>query len=147
VTIGPALITGCTYLGRKWPQLARPGEELVRLSVGRRGDLRAEALDDAELTAAAFAELARILNISGGPAEWMVTRWEQAFPQYPVGHLLRVAQIERSVAELPGVAVAGAPYRGVGIPACIASGRAAAAAVLDSLGRRAAPSGTRADRG
>jgi len=147
VTGGPALITGCTYLARKWLHLARPGEELIRLSVGRRGDLRAAALDDAELTAAAFAELARILNISGGPAEWMVTRWEQAFPQYPVGHLLRVTQIERSVAELPGLAVAGAPFRGVGIPACIASGRAAATAVLDSLGRRSAPSGARAERG
>ncbi len=147
VTIGPALITGCTYLGRKWPRLARPGEELIRLSVGRHGDLRAQELDDAELTAAAFAELARVLDISGGPAESMVTRWEQAFPQYPVGHLLRVAQIERSVAELPGLAVAGAPYRGVGIPACVASGRSAAASVLDSLGRRSAPSGARPDGG
>ncbi len=143
VGVGPALITGCTYLGRKWPALARPGEELLRLSVGRHGDLRAGSLDDDGLVATAFAELARILDVSGAPAAWTVTRWEQAFPQYQLGHLLRVSAIERSVAELPAVAVAGAPYRGVGIPACVASGRAAAAAVLGSLDRTAARSGGR----
>jgi oxygen-dependent protoporphyrinogen oxidase len=132
-----ALITGCTYLTRKWPGLARPGDELIRLSVGRFGDDRQGALDDDELTEAAFAELTSILPVAGRPRESSVTRWEGAFPQYAVGHLARTAQVERSVAELPGVAVAGAAYRGVGIPAVVGSGRAAARAVLDSL--RGAP--------
>ncbi len=55
-----------------------------------------------------------------------MTRYDQAFPQYRVGHLIRVASIEKAVADLGGIAVAGAAYRGVGIPACIASGRTAA---------------------
>ena len=59
-----------------------------------------------------------------------MTRWPGAFPQYDVGHLDRVADIERSLSRWPGLAVAGAAYRGVGIPACIASGYHAASAVL-----------------
>ena len=59
----------------------------------------------------------------------MVTRWPRAFPQYRVHHLDAHAGIEAAVARLGGIAVAGAAYRGVGIPACIASGRAAARAV------------------
>jgi oxygen-dependent protoporphyrinogen oxidase len=128
-----ALITGCTYLTRKWPGLARPGDELIRLSVGRFGDDRPDAMDDDELTAAAFAELARILGVDGRPRESLVTRWHGAFPQYTPGHLQRSDRVERAVAELPGIGVAGSAYRGVGIPAVVGSGRAAARAVLASL--------------
>ncbi len=128
-----ALITGCTYLTRKWPGLARPGDELIRLSVGRFGDERPDSIDDDELTAAAFEELARILGIDGRPSESLVTRWHGAFPQYTPGHLARSDRVEQAVAELPGVAVAGSAYRGVGIPAVVGSGRAAARVVLASL--------------
>jgi oxygen-dependent protoporphyrinogen oxidase len=60
----------------------------------------------------------------------MLTRWPLAFPQYRVHHLVRTTGIESAMARLGGLAVAGAAYRGVGIPACIASGKAAAQAVL-----------------
>ena len=129
----PALITGCTYLDRKWPRLARPGEELIRVSVGRFGDDRFTSLDDGALTSAALGELGTFIDIRGEPLETMVTRWPEAFPQYEVGHLIRVGRIEEDLAALPGVAVAGAALRGVGIPACIGSGRAAAGRVLASL--------------
>lgn len=135
-----ALITGCTYLSRKWPGLARPGDELIRLSVGRYGDVRPDSLDDDELAAAAFDEASVILGIGGRPLESLVTRWHGAFPQYTPGHLGRSDQVERAVAELPGVAVAGSALRGVGIPAVVGSGRAAALAALASLERaRPAP--------
>ena len=129
----PVLITACTYLARKWPHLARPGDELVRASVGRFGDDRHRGLDDAELATSVFGELARILDIQGAPLDQLVTRWDRALPQYEVGHLAAVEGIERAVAGLPGLAVAGAAYRGVGIPACIGSGRAAARRVLASV--------------
>jgi oxygen-dependent protoporphyrinogen oxidase len=129
----PALMTGCTYLSRKWPHLARPDDELLRVSVGRFHDERADQLGDEELAASAFAELAPVLGLRGAPLESRVTRWTAAFPQYRVGHLIRVGTVEKAVAELPGMAVAGAAYRGVGIPACIGSGRAAARTVLRSL--------------
>ena len=139
----PAIITGCTYLTRKWPGLARPDDELIRVSVGRFGDDRADNLDDDELTGAAFAELTSILDIDGRPSQSMVTRWDGAFPQYSVGHLDRTARIEEAVATLGGVAVAGAAYRGVGIPAVVGSGRAAALQVLRSLDAAAPPATTR----
>ncbi len=133
-----ALVTGCTYLTRKWPGLARPGDELIRLSVGRFGDDRQESMDDDELAGAAFDELARILGVDGRPTESLVTRWHGAFPQYTPGHLERSDEVDRDVARLPGVAVAGSAYRGVGIPAVVGSGRAAGRAVLASLDGTAA---------
>lgn len=127
------LLTACTFLDAKWPHLARPGQTLLRVSAGRAGDTRADDLDDAQLTNRVVAELAAILQMTGTPSESMVTRWPAGFPQYRVGHLLRVSGIEAAVNRLPGVAVAGAAYRGVGVPACVASGREAARSVLASL--------------
>lgn len=130
----PALVTGCTYLGRKWPHLARPDDELIRASVGRFGDERHRQLDDDELSASVRGELATILGLRNTPLAVRVTRWEKAFPQYRPGHLLRVAKIEEDLSGLEGMAIAGAALRGVGIPACIGSGRAAARRVLVSIG-------------
>jgi oxygen-dependent protoporphyrinogen oxidase len=129
-----ALITGCTYLSEKWPHLDRPDDVLLRASVGRFGDQRADELDDQTLTAAVVTELTTLLGLSDPPAAWTVTRWRQAFPQYRVGHLIKVAMIEDDLAPLGAVAVAGAHLQGVGIPACIGSGRTAARAVLSALG-------------
>jgi oxygen-dependent protoporphyrinogen oxidase len=134
----PALITGCTYLGRKWPHLVRPGDELIRASVGRFGDDRHTSLGDDELVASVLGELALLLDVRGHPLDTLVTRWERSFPQYEVGHLVRVDRIERALVAVPGLDVAGAALRGVGIPACIGSGRDAARRVLASLGGRSA---------
>ena len=134
-----ALITGCTYLDRKWPHLARPDDVLVRASVGRFGDERHLGLDDDQLCASAFGELAQLLDIRGSPLDAVVTRWDRAFPQYQVGHLIKVAKVEEEVAGLGGLAVAGSALRGVGIPACIGSGRNAARLVLGSVSGGSVP--------
>ncbi len=134
----PALTTGVTYLGRKWPHLARPGDELIRASVGRFGDERHAALDDDQLIASVLGELTALIDLRGTPLEATVTRWDAAFPQYQVGHLIRVGRVERALADLGTVAVAGAALRGVGIPACIGSGRSAARQVLVAV---SAPAG------
>ncbi len=133
------LVTAATYLGRKWPHLARDGDELIRVSVGRFGDVRHQTLDDDELRRSVGAELARLLDVHGLPIDSMVTRWDGAFPQYRVGHLIRVARIEQEVAPLGGMELAGAAYRGVGIPACIGGGRAAARRILGFLSPRTGP--------
>jgi protoporphyrinogen/coproporphyrinogen III oxidase len=122
-------VTACTYLSQKWPNLARPGEHLLRASLGRYGDERAMGWDDAEVIGHVQEELGELLGLTDAPVEARVTRWPLAFPQYRVHHLLRTTGIEAAVARLGGVAVAGAAYRGVGLPACIASGRAAARAL------------------
>jgi protoporphyrinogen/coproporphyrinogen III oxidase len=122
-------VTACTYLSQKWPHLASGGDRLLRASLGRFGDDRAESWSDAEVVDRVVTELGALIGLSGEPMETLVTRWPRAFPQYRVHHLMRTAGIEAAVARLGGLAVAGAAYRGVGIPACIASGRAAAQAV------------------
>lgn len=122
-----AMATAFTYLSAKWPHLAAAdGARLVRASVGRHGDERFTAMDDDTLARRVAAEAAGFLGVTGAARAIMVTRWPDALPQYRVHHLLRVGAVEAAVKRLDGLAVAGAAYRGVGIPACIASGREAA---------------------
>ena len=130
------LMTACSWASSKWPDLAPPGMVVLRVSAGRAGDGRALVLDDDELVARLHAELTAALGITGEPAARHVTRWIDAFPQYAPGHAELVAAIEQGLPA--GLEVAGAAYRGVGIPACIGSGRAAArravATATSSLG-------------
>ncbi len=134
---GAFLVTACTFLSRKWPHLANRDTELVRASVGRFGDPRPGSFDDGRLTMRVAAEVGTLLGAPGGvvaPIGALVTRWPEALPQYRVHHLLRVAGVEAALERLGAVAVAGAASRGVGIPACIASGRLAARNVARRLG-------------
>jgi oxygen-dependent protoporphyrinogen oxidase len=119
-------ITACTYLTEKWPNLIRDGDVLLRASLGRFGDDRFATWSDDAVTERVWDELGALMGVTGGAPESMVVRWPDAFPQYRVHHLLRTSGIESAVARLGRLSVAGAAYRGVGIPACIASGRAAA---------------------
>jgi protoporphyrinogen/coproporphyrinogen III oxidase len=125
-------VTACTYLDRKWPHLSRDGEVLLRVSLGRAGDTRADSWDDEEVRERAWEELGLLLGAGGQPEDTAVTRFPRALPQYRVHHLLRTAGVEAAAARLGSLAVAGAAYRGVGIPACVASGRAAAVALTTS---------------
>jgi protoporphyrinogen/coproporphyrinogen III oxidase len=126
----PWAVTACTFLDRKWPHLHRDGEVLLRASLGRIDDTRAEGWDDDEVAERAWEELGALMGAGGQPEDAVVVRYPGAFPQYRVHHLLRTAGVESALTRLGGVAVAGSAYHGVGIPACIASGRAAAHALL-----------------
>lgn len=125
----PWAVTACTYLDRKWPHLACEGQVLLRASLGRIDDTRANEWTDTDCAERAWEELGALMGLTGQPTLWAVVRHPLALPQYRVHHLLRTAGVEAAVARLGGLAVAGSAYRGVGIPACIASGRAAAHAV------------------
>ena len=118
------LVKAATFLSAKWPHL-RPavtgGLTVVRASVGRYGDPADLQRDDADLIRAAAADLTAMTG-AGEPIAGRVTRWGGALPQYPVGHLDRAARIRAAVGLQPGLAICGAAYDGVGIPACIASG-------------------------
>jgi oxygen-dependent protoporphyrinogen oxidase len=127
---GDPLLTACTWLTAKWPELRRDGDVLVRVSVGRQGDDRHDALADDELVRRCLVELGPMIGLTGSPVETMVTRWPEAFPQYAVGHPAAVTAMEAAAARLPALALAGAALHGVGIPACIGSGRRAARTVL-----------------
>ena len=137
-------VKAVTFSTVKWPHLAEaamPGAEpleIVRCSVGRIGEEALLQRADDELAALAAADLAAATGVRGAPAASRVTRWGGALPQYTVGHLDRVASIRAAVAAQPGLAVCGAAYDGVGIPACVATARAAAGQVLAFLAARPA---------
>lgn len=131
-------VKAVTFSSLKWPHLRErdPGVVAVRCSIGRYGEEHTLQRTDEELIATAMAELAATCGVTELPAESRVTRWGGGLPQYNVGHADRVAKVRAAVAGAPGLAVAGAAYDGLGIPACIASARAAALRVLDHLRSR-----------
>ena len=128
-TEGKALLAG-TFSSVKYPGRAPEGHVLIRCFLG--GMLNAAILDedDATLLGRARKELGDALGITAAPVLTRLSRWPASMPQYRVGHLARMAAIERAVAGLPGLALAGAAYRGVGIADCVRSGEAAAEAAL-----------------
>jgi oxygen-dependent protoporphyrinogen oxidase len=130
-----AAVKAVTFSTTKWPHLVAgaPGTVVARCSIGRYGDQHELQRPDDELKAMAMTELARTAGVIELPIDCRVTRWGGGLPQYTVGHLNRVARIRAAVAGQPRLAVCGAAYDGVGIPACIATARAAAARVLDGL--------------
>lgn len=132
------LLTAATYTSVKWPRSSVPGRLVLRGSFGHAGDDRIEGLTDAELVARARQEIAGVLDIDELPLTSLVRRFPRSFPQYEPGHLARVARIRDQLAgSHPHVALAGAAYDGIGIPACVAGGRRAAATVLARFGATA----------
>ncbi|MBB2911779.1 oxygen-dependent protoporphyrinogen oxidase [Streptosporangium becharense] len=128
-------IKAVTFSSVKWPHLAEAGPELVvlRCSIGRLGEEAVLQRDDAELVALAMAEMVEVMGVRGLPRDSRVTRWGGSLPQYEVGHLNRVARIRAAIASQPSLALCGAAYDGVGIPACISTARTAATRILDHL--------------
>ena len=143
------LTTACSYGSAKWPHWSGGDRSdsadtgsvhaVLRVSVGRDDDDRHTRLGDRELLGTVVEELSSLpplrgLREPGAVTAWRVSRWPQSLPQYRPGHGHLVDRISEVLArEMPGVFVAGAAYRGLGIPACIRQGNEAAAAV------RAAP--------
>lgn len=123
------LMTAASFATNKWPHWAPDGATVLRVSAGRIGDERAMVLSDAELVAALHRELQQAIGVPGdGPLDARVSRYPDGFPQYGPGHAGRVNRIEAALGDAAGsrVKLAGAALYGVGIPACIASGRSAA---------------------
>lgn len=120
-------IKASTFASQKWGWIAdeNPDVVVLRTSVGRYGETAILERDDAELVDVSRHDLKTATDLDARPLETRVTRWTDGLPQYPVGHHTRVARIREHVAKLPGLAVCGAQYDGVGIPACIASAYAA----------------------
>lgn len=128
------LMTACSWASAKWAHLGADGVVRLRVSAGRVDDLRASAMDDDDVVERLRVELAAAVGVEADPIDVTVARWPDGFPQYAPGHLDRIAAVHAELdRSLPGVALAGAGLGGVGLPACIGSGRAAATRVLAAL--------------
>jgi protoporphyrinogen/coproporphyrinogen III oxidase len=135
-------VKALTYSGTKWAwaadQAARTwgsGVEVVRASVGRHREAAVLQTDDDALLRRTFAETGRIPGWAGAElVTGAVTRWGGGLPQYLVGHADLVSQVRQSLLSVPGLAVAGAAYDGVGIAACLGSAAAAVDKIMRDLG-------------
>lgn len=126
-------VAACTWYSTKWPASALRDGFLLRAVVGRSGRHPALDLDDADLVSEVHGDLAAMLGLREPPRSHLVTRWENALPQYTVGHLDRVAGAELALAQHGPLFLAGAGYRGSGIPDCVRQATEAAAAVVTAL--------------
>jgi oxygen-dependent protoporphyrinogen oxidase len=125
-------VLACTWASNKWDGRAPAGQALIRVFLGRFGGRDVTELPDDELIGLARAEL-RLLGVEAEPRFTRIHRWPRGMPQYTLGHPDRLARIEAALERHPGLALAGAAYRGVGIPDCIDSGETAAEAVAHAL--------------
>jgi len=119
-------ILSASFSSEKFPGRAPDGKVLIRTFVGGACQRELVDLNDADLERLVTEELADLLGITGQPIWTMIARWSQSMPQYHLGHLERVAQIETLVEEIPHLGLAGNAYHGVGIPHAIRSGEQAA---------------------
>lgn len=123
-------ILAISFASEKFPGRAPAGSVLLRVFAGGALDPETATLDDATLESLVLSEMATVLGVRGRPQFLQIDRWARAMPQYHVGHRRRVQAIDARLAALPGLALAGAAYEGVGIPQVIASGQAAAARLI-----------------
>ena len=126
-------LIAATWTSLKWPHRAPAGQVLIRCYVGGVGREPILQLDDAELVAKVRGELSALCGITENPAYVEVNRWWKAMPQYTLGHLNRLTQLDAALSRYPGLALTGAGYRGVGIPDCIRNGALTAAKIIQDL--------------
>ncbi len=123
----------CTFSSVKFPGRAPEGFVLLRVFLG--GALQSELLELAEtdLLSRVLRDLNDLLGIEAPPLWSDFRKWERSMPQYHVGHLDLVESINKRVASLPNLALAGNAYAGPGLPDCIRSGEAAADNLLTAV--------------
>jgi oxygen-dependent protoporphyrinogen oxidase len=125
------LITACTWSSAKFAGRAPEECVLVRVFIGGARNQQVAEQDEAILVEIARQELRAIMGIDAPPVVSRAYRWRKGNPQYDVGHLARVSEIERLVARYPGLHLAGAAYRGAGVPDCVESGARVASRIAE----------------
>jgi len=127
-------VLACSFSSVKFPGRAREGEVLLRAFVGGARHRERALLPEDELARKTLADLREILGIEGEPLEVLARSFPDSMPQYVLGHQERVSAIEERARAVPGLALCGNAYRGVGLPDCVRSGEEAAKTVLGALG-------------
>ena len=130
------VLMAATYSSTKWPGRAPAGKVLLRGFVGGPHNQEIVTRSDEDLVQTVLDEFRAVLGLRPGakPLFSRVFRWYQGMPQYTLGHLGRVAVIEDRSGQIPGLALAGGSYRGVGVPNCIESGERAVSKILREWG-------------
>jgi oxygen-dependent protoporphyrinogen oxidase len=126
-------LIAATWTSLKWPHRAPPDQLLVRCYVGGVGREAILELDDQALLGRVKSELNQLCGLTAEPIFAEVNRWTNAMPQYQLGHLERLEQVDNALSRYGGLVLTGAAYRGVGIPDCIRDGTAAADRVVRYL--------------
>jgi len=137
--VEPLTVKAATFSSTKWAWLDAAAPDLVflRASLGRAGEVAVLQWENADLVRTVVPDLRTVLGPDlPEPVDAHVQRWGGALPQYAVGHVDRIRTVLDAVAKQPGLGLAGAAYEGVGIPACVASGRRAARDVLATVRQR-----------
>ena len=109
---------------------------VVRASLGRFGEPGILQNSDEELAKLAAGELTKIAGLPSRPLASRVNRWDDALPQYTVGHRGRMALVREALVDSPGITVCGAAYDGVGIAACVGSAQFAAGQIVAYMSER-----------
>ena len=127
-------VTAVSFGSNKWAHWKTSSDEMIlRVSLGRDG-APMHHLDDKALLEVALRDLRLHLGFDATPTNMRFTRWIESFPQYRPGHAYRVDALDKQMhTSAPGVVLAGASYRGIGIPACINDGQRAATRALNAL--------------
>ena len=126
-------LIAATWTSLKWPHRAPSDQLLVRCYVGGVGREEILKQDDEQLTSTVRSELKALCGINAQPMYTEVNRWWKGMPQYTIGHLDRLSQLDAALSRYPGLVLTGAGYRGVGIPDCIRDGAIAAERVIQDL--------------
>ncbi|WP_158737561.1 protoporphyrinogen oxidase [Alteribacillus sp. YIM 98480] len=130
-------ITACTWTHLKWEHTAPNGKALLRCYVGKPGGESIVEEDDERIIEAVLKDLNKVMEVSGRPEYYKITRWRNSMPQYEVDHANRMDKIKKTIqSSYPGVFVAGAAYEGVGLPDCINQGEDVIHHLLTSINEK-----------
>ena len=140
-------LIAATWTSLKWPHRAPAGQVLIRCYVGGVGREAILQMTDTDLVARVRAELSVLCGITATPTFVEVNRWWKAMPQYTLGHLDRLTQLDAALSRYPGLVLTGAGYRGVGIPDCIRDGALAADQIVRHLSGEPDPLRTKEQTG
>jgi len=127
-------ITACTWTSKKWPFTTPTGKVLIRAYVGKPGDTVVEDHTDSEIVNIVRDDLSKMMKFYGDQDFSIVNRLPQSMPQYHVGHINKIKEIQEHIATTyPRLRITGAPFEAVGLPDCVAQAEEAAKSILVEL--------------